>query len=205
MGDRFGDFDRSTFIALLSQREDLSEQEANEIADRVESTYKSLTEQIQKVQQTFQSAIDSIFGKVRDYLNALERPELNYEGIQADFSKVFDDPQAGFEALGERLGQFDKETLVAVLSSRDDISEEDANRIIAKIEDTRNTVMERGQQIQQEVQKRFKAVKKQAQEQAIEAQKMAASAAWWLFGTALTSLVASAVAGMMAINGVGAL
>jgi hypothetical protein len=205
LGDRLGHFDRSTFVALLSQREDLSEQEANEIADRVESTYKSLTEQIQKVQQTFQSTIDSIFGKVRDYLNSLERPELNYEGIQADFTKVFDDPQAGFEALGERLGQFDKETLVAVLSSRDDISEADANRIIAKIEDTRNKAVEQGQRVQQEVQKRFKAVKKQAKEQAIEAQKMAASAAWWLFGTALTSLVASAIAGMVAINGVGVL
>ncbi len=205
LGDRFGDFDRSTFVALLSQREDMSEQEANEIADRVESTYKSLTEQIQKVQQTFRSAIDNIFGKVHDYLNSLERPELNYEGIQADFARVFDDPQAGFEALGERLGHFDKETLVAVLSSREDISEEDANRIIAKIEDTRNTVMERGQQLQKEVQKRFKAVKEQAQQQAIEAQKVAAGAAWWLFGTALTSLVASALAGMVAINGVGVL
>jgi hypothetical protein len=205
LGDRLGHFDRSTFVALLSQREDMSEEEANRIADQVESTYKSLTEQIQKVQQTFQSAIDNIFGKVRDYLNALERPELNYEGIQADFARVFDDPQAGFEALGERLGQFDKQTLVAVLSSREDISEADANRIIAKIEDTRNTVIDRGQQIQQEVQKRFKAVKQQAKEQAIEAQKMAASAAWWLFGTALTSLVASAVAGMVAINGVGVL
>ncbi len=205
LGDRFSHFDRSTFVALLSQREDLSEEEANRIADQVESTYKSLTEQIQKVRQTFQSAIDSIFGKVRDYLNSLERPELNYEGIQADFSKIFDDPQAGFEALGERLGHFDKETLVAVLSSREDISEADANRIIAKIEDTRNTVIERGQRIQQEVQKRFKAVKQQAQQQAIEAQKMAASAAWWLFGTALTSLVASAIAGMVAINGLGVL
>jgi hypothetical protein len=201
LGDRFNHFDRSTFVALLSQREDMSEEEANRIADQVESTYKSLTEQIQKVRQTFQSAIDSIFGKVRDYLNSLERPELNYEGIQADFSKIFDDPQAGFEALGERLGHFDKETLVAVLSSREDISEADANRIIAKIEDTRNTVIERAQRIQQEVQKRFKAVKQQAQQQAIEAQKMAASAAWWLFGTALTSLVASAVAGMVAIKG----
>jgi hypothetical protein len=213
LGDRFSHFvgeaslkeTRSTFVALLSQREDMSEEEANRIADQVESTYKSLTEQIQKVQQTFQSAIDSIFGKVRDYLNSLERPELNYEGIQADFAQVFDDPQAGFEALGERLGHFDKETLVAVLSSREDISEADANRIIAKIEDTRNTVIERAQRIQQEVQKRFKAVKQQAQQQAIEAQKMAASAAWWLFGTALTSLVASAVAGMVAINGVGVL
>jgi len=81
-----------------------------------------------------------------------------------------------------------------VLSSREDISEADANRIIAKIEDTRDTVIERGQRIQPEVQKRFKAVKNQAQQQAIAAQKVAASAAWWLFGTALTSLAASAIA-----------
>jgi hypothetical protein len=201
LGDRFEQFDRETFVALLSQREDISEEEANQIADRVASTYQSLTEQIQQVRQTFQSAVDSVFAKIRDYLNSLERPELNYEGIEADFAKVFDDPQAGFEALGDRLGQINRDTLVAVLSSREDISEADANRIIAKIEETRDSVMARAQRIQAEVQNRFKAVKQQAKQQAIETQKVAASAAWWLFGTALTSLVASAIAGMVAING----
>lgn len=201
LGDRFEQFDRETFVALLSQREDISEEEANQIADRVASTYQSLTEQIQQVRQTFQSAVDSVFAKIRDYLNSLERPELNYEGIQADFAKVFDDPQAGFEALADRLGQINRDTLVAVLSSREDISEADANQIIAKIEETRDSVMARAQRIQAEVQNRFKAVKQQAKQQAIETQKVAASAAWWLFGTALTSLVASAIAGMVAING----
>ncbi len=204
-GDRLGQFDRSTFVALLSQREDLSEEEANRIADQVESTFRSLTEQIQKVQQTFQSAIDNLFGKVRDYLNSLERPELSYEGLQEDFSKVFNDPQAGFEALGDRFSHFDRETLVAVLSSRDDISEADANRIIKKVEETRDRLMQQAQQVQQEVQKRFKAIKQQAQQQAIETQKIAAGAAWWLFGTALTSLAASALAGMMAVNSLSTL
>jgi hypothetical protein len=205
LGDRLGQFDRSTFVALLSQREDLSEEEANRIADQVESTFRSLTEQIQKVQQTFQSAIDGLFGKVRDYLNSLERPELSYEGLQEDFSKVFDDPQAGFEALSDRFSHFDRETLVAVLSSRDDISEADANRIIAKVEETRDRLMHQAQQVQQEVQKRFKAVKQQAQQQAIETQKIAAGAAWWLFGTALTSLAASAIAGVMAVSSLSTL
>jgi hypothetical protein len=205
LGDRLGQFDRSTFVALLSQREDLSEEEANRIADQVESTFRSLTEQIQKVQQTFQSAIDGLFGKVRDYLNSLERPELSYEGLQEDFSKVFNDPKAGFEALGDRFSHFDRETLVAVLSSRDDISEADANRIIEKVEETRDRLTHQAQQVQQEVQKRFKAVKQQAQQQAIETQKIAASAAWWLFGTALTSLAASAIAGVLAVNSLGTL
>ncbi len=205
LGDRVSQFDRSTFVALLSQREDLSEEEANEIADRVESTYKSAIEQLQKVQATFQSAIDSLFGKVRDYLNSLERPELNYEGIQADFSKLFEDPQMGLEALGDRLGQFDRDTLIAVLSSREDISAADAERIVSKIEETRDRVVRQAETVRKEVKTRYKAVKRQAKAQALAAQKIAAGAAWWLFGTALTSLAASAIAGIIAVNGFGVL
>jgi hypothetical protein len=205
LGDRVSQFDRSTFVALLSQREDISEEEANRIAEQVESSYRTLTEQFQKIQQLAQSAIDNLFGQVREYLDSLDRPELNYEGIQADFSKLFDDPQAGFEALGDRLGQFDRDTLIAVLSSREDISQADAERIVAKIEETRDGVLHRAQSVQQEVKKRYKAIKRQAQQQAIDTQKVAAGAAWWLFGTAVTSLAASAAAGVIAVNGFGVL
>jgi nucleoid DNA-binding protein len=201
LGDRVSQFDRATFVALLSQRDDISEEEANHIADQIESTYRSLIEQVQNVQKTVQSAIDSVLGKIRDYLNALERPELNYDSIQDDFRKVFDDPQAGFDALKNRLGQFDRGTLVAVLSSREDISEADANRIVDKVEETRNGVLHQAEQIQQEVQRRFNQVKDQAQRQAIETQKVAAGAAWWLFSTALVSLAASAFAGTIAVSG----
>jgi hypothetical protein len=201
LGDRVSNFDRDTFVALLSQRDDISDEEANRIADQIESAYRSLVEQVQNVQRTVQSAIDSVFAKIRDYLNALERPELNYESIQDDFRKVFDDPQAGFDALKSRLGQFDRGALVAVLSSREDISEVDANRIVDKIEETRNGVLHQAEKIQQEVQRRFNKVKDQAQRQAIETQKVAAGAAWWLFSTALVSLAASAFAGTIAVSG----
>ncbi len=200
LGDRLSQVDRSTLVALLSQREDVTEEEANRIADQVDSTFKSSIEQIQKVQQTVQSAIEGVFGKVRDYLDLLERPELNYEGIQQDFSKLFDDPQAGFEALRHRLGEFDRDTLIAVLSSREDISEADANRIVAQVEGARDRVLDRAERIQQETQRRIKEVRQHAKKQAIEAQKMAADAAWWLFGVALTSLAASAIAGFLAVG-----
>ncbi len=201
IGDRLSKFDRSTLVALLSQREDITEEEANRIADQIESVRNSFLEQIQKVQQTIQSTIDGIFDKVRNYLNSLERPELNYEGIQQDFSKVFDDPQAGFEALQNRLSQFDRETLVSVLSSREDISEADANRIIDQIEGARDSVLQRAERIQQEAQKRLQALKKQTQKQAEETKKAAAGAAWWLFSAALTSLAASVIAGVIAVSG----
>lgn len=202
IGDRLSKFDRSTLVALLSQREDISEEEANRIADQIESFRNSVTEQLQQVQQRLQSAMDSIFGKVRDYLNSLERPELNYEGIKQDFSKLFDDPQAGFEALGTRLSQFDRDTLVALLSSREDISEADANRIIDQIEGARDSVLKRAELIQTETQKRISAFKQQAKKQAVETKKAAAGAAWWLFSTALTSLAVSAIAGALAVAGI---
>ncbi|QLE56322.1 MFS transporter [Nostoc sp. TCL26-01] len=201
LSDRLSKFDRSTIVALLSQREDISEAEANQIADQIESVRNSIVSQLQQIQQRVQSAIDQIFDRIRQYLNSLNRPELNYEGIREDFAKLFDDPQAGFEALRDRLSQFDRDTLVAILSSREDISESDVNRVIDQIEAARDSVLHRAERIQQETQKRLKAVRHQAKKQVEATRKTVASAAWWLFGTALSSLVASAIAGAIAVTG----
>jgi hypothetical protein len=201
LSDRAAKFDRSTIVALLSQREDISEEEANQIVDRIESVRNSIVEQFQQIQQRVQSVLDGIFARIRNYLNSLDRPELDYEGIKQDFGKVFDDPQAGFEALRHRLSQFDRDTLVAILSSREDISPAYANRIIDQIEAARDGVLQRAERIQQETQKRLKAMQEQAKKQAEETKKTVANAAWWIFGTALTSLAASAVAGAIAVTG----
>ncbi|MCC5614193.1 MFS transporter [Nostoc sp. CHAB 5836] len=202
LSDRASKFDRSTIVALLSQRQDISEEEANRIVDQIDSVRTSILEQFQQIQQRVQSVLDGVFAKVRNYLNSLDRSELNYEGIKQDFAKVFDDPQAGFEALRDRLSQFDRDTLVAVISSREDISQEDANRIIDQIESARDGVLQRAERIQQETQKRLKAIQEQAKKQAKETKKTVANAAWWLFGTALTSLCASAIAGAIAVTGI---
>ena len=205
LGDRVKHFDRDTLVALLSQREDISEEEANKIADQIESVRNQIVEQVQMVQDKLQSAIDGIFAKIRDYLNSLDRPELNYEGIKRDFRKVFDDPQAGFDAIKERLGEFDRGTLVALLSSRSDISETDAHRIVDQIEGARDSVLLRAERLQKEAKKRIKQLKNKAKQQAEDAREAAAAAAWWLFGTALTSVVVSALAGAIAVGGISGL
>jgi hypothetical protein len=199
LGDRASHFDRGTFVALLAQREDMTEEEANRIADQVESNFKAVKDQIQQVQQAVQSTIDKGFESVRTYLNDLERPELNYDGIKQDFGKLFDDPQLGLEALRDRLTQFDRGTLVALLSSREDVSEADANRIIGQVESARDGVLHQVERVQQETQKRLDAIKHVTQKQVRETRKAAAGAAWWVFGTALFSLAASAMGGFVAV------
>ncbi|HAJ64871.1 MAG TPA: hypothetical protein DCP31_41225 [Cyanobacteria bacterium UBA8543] len=201
LSDRLSHFDRETLVALLSQRDDISEADVNRIVDQVLGVRDQVVSQMRYLQQSIQAVIDRTFAKIRNYLNSLDRPELNYDGIKADLRTLFDDPQAGFEAMRDRLSQFDRDTLVALVSSRDDISEAQANRIIDQIERTRNSVLQRAERIQLEAQRRLEEVKHQAQRQAEETRKAAATAAWWLFGTASVSAIASAIAGAIGVAG----
>ncbi|MEA5602452.1 MFS transporter [Nostoc sp. UHCC 0252] len=197
--DRLAHFDRDTIVALLKIREDMSDEEAARIADNMVSVRDQFVEQVRNIQRGIQDAIDGVFARIRNYLNSLDRPELNYDSIKHDVRTFFDDPQAGFDALRDRLSSFDRDTLVAIMSSREDISQEDANRIIDQIERARNTVLQRAERIQHEAQRRLEQVKEQAQRQAEETRKAAASAAWWLFATASVSAVFSALGGVIAV------
>lgn len=197
--DRLSQFDRSTLAALLSQRSDMSPEEANRVVDQVLGVRDQAMAQMRDLQASIQAAVDRIFAKIRNYLNGLNRPELNYDGLKTDLRTLFDDPQAGFDALRDRLSQFDRDTLVALMSSREDISEADANRVIDSIERTRNNVLQRAERMQLEAQRRLEEVKRQAQHQVEETRQAAASAAWWLFFTALVSALASAGAGALAV------
>lgn len=199
LSDRLSHFDRDTLIALLKLREDISDQEAARIVDQVLSVREQFVEQVRAIQRRIQDTIDGIFARIRNYLNSLDRPELNYDSIKRDVRTMFDDPQAGFDAIRSRLSSFNRDTLVALMSSREDISEADANRIIDQIEGARNTVLQRAERIQQEAQRRLEAVKQQAQHQAEETAKAAATAAWWLFATALVSAICAALAGAIAV------
>jgi hypothetical protein len=197
--DRLAHFDRDTIIALLKIREDITDAEAARIADNIVSIREQFMEHLQGIQLRIQEAIEAIFAQIRDYLNSLERPELNYDGIKRDVRTLFDDPQAGFEALRDRLSSFDRNTLVAIMSSREDISEADANRVIDQIERARNAVLQRAERIQQEAQRRLEEVKHQAQRQAEETRKAAATASWWLFATAFVSAVFAALGGALGV------
>lgn len=198
LGDRVSRMDRSTLTALLSQRQDISPEEADRIVSQIESVRDQFMHQIQQVQAQLQGLVDRLFARIRDYLNSLDRPELNYDNIKHDVRTLFDDPKAGFEALRSRLSEFDRGTLVAIISSRRDISEADANRIIDQIEAARSSVLQRAERMQMEAQRRLEEVKLQAQRQMEETRKAAANAAWWLFLTALISAGAAAGAGALA-------
>ncbi|MBD0267515.1 MAG: MFS transporter [Cyanobacteria bacterium Co-bin8] len=201
MGERLSMIDRDTLVALLAQRPDMTREEAEAAVDRVLSVRDQIVDQIKGVQERVKALVLGVLGRIRNYLNSLDRPELNYESIQRDVRRLFDDPQAGFDALRMRLSQFDRDTLVAVVSSHDAISESDVNRVLDQIEGARVGVLQKAERLEQQVEERVRDMKLQAQRQVEETRKAAEAAAWWIFGTAAVSAVVSAIAGSLAVSG----
>ena len=199
--ERLSHFDRSTLVALLTQRGDIAEEDVNKVADQILAVRDNAMSQVQKVQDAVKSAIDGVLAKVKAYLDGLDRPELAYAGIKRDINVLFDDPQAGFGALKDRFSSVDRDTLIAVMSSRRDVSEADANRIISQIERTRDRALQRAERIQNEAAMRLESAKRQAAMQVEETRKAAAAASWWLFATALVSAIAAGVAGALGVVG----
>ncbi|HEY9880127.1 MAG TPA: MFS transporter [Leptolyngbyaceae cyanobacterium] len=201
LGERLSMVDRDTLVALLAQRPDMTREEAEATVARVMSVRDQIVEQIRGVQERVKSVVLSILGRIRRYLNSLDRPELNYEGIERDVRRLLDDPQAGFDSLKARLSHFDRDTLVALVSSHEAISEADVNRVLDQIEGARNGVLQKAERLEQQVEERIRDLKLQAQHQVEETRKTAEAAAWWIFGTAAVSAVLSAIAGSLAVAG----
>ncbi len=199
LGDRLSQMDDSTMVALLAQRPDMTEAEAAEVVARIADVRHQVKDQIRSIQRSIESVIERIFARIRQYLESLDRPELDYYGIKRDMRTLFDDPQAGFSAMRDRLSQFDRDTLVAIVSSHESISERDANRVIDQIESARDSVLTKAQQVEQQIESRLSSIKAQTQKQIKDTKAAAEAAAWWLFATALISAIVSAVGGAIAV------
>ena len=68
------------------------------------------------------------------YLRNTGKSELNPEGIQRDFNKLFENPKQGAIALRDSLLQIDRDILVKLLTQRRDMSEDEINQTIASVQ-----------------------------------------------------------------------
>lgn len=207
--EHLGQFDKSTITSLLSQRKDMDENEANRVVDWVSNTLDTIRGTYQGAKEDvkagageraagMQERASGLEGKVKEYFDSLDRPELQYEDIKGDFELLLHDPKAGADALLTRLKSMDRDSLKAIISSRKDISEEDADRMIDKMEEARDSMIQRVERMKEETARRLEQLKEEAAHQADEVRKTAASATWWVFAAALVSGIAAAAGGWVA-------
>ncbi len=199
LGDRVAQMDDSTMVALLAQRPDMTQAEAEAAVGRIVEVRHQVKDQIRSVQSAIESTIDSIFARIRMFLDSLDRPELDYYSIKRDVQTIMDDPQSGFDVVRDRLSQFDRDTLVALVSSNSRVSKTDANRVIDQIEGARDSVLSKAERIERQFESRINSIKAQTNQQMEDTKAAAEAAAWWLFGTAFLSAIVAALGGFLAV------
>jgi hypothetical protein len=101
---------REYFIQKLTSRGDLLPDKINELAEQLESIRMEVFNNVQGAES--QGRSQDVRSRVENYLRSTGKEELNPEGIQANFQTLLEDPEAGLEALSDRLSQFDRDTLV---------------------------------------------------------------------------------------------
>ncbi|MCZ0903083.1 MFS transporter, partial [Microcoleus sp. HI-ES] len=150
--ERLSQVDRETLVKLLSQREDLSEEQINRTIDRVQDSIRSIVKSPRRLASRAQKTVRDFQGSLENYLRNTDKEELNPESIKRDLQLLFSEPGMGMQSLGDRVKHFDRSTLVALLSQREDISEEEANKIADQIESVRNQIVEQVQMVQDKFQ-----------------------------------------------------
>ncbi|PSB34649.1 hypothetical protein C7B82_02065 [Stenomitos frigidus ULC18] len=200
---------RDGLITLLSERGDMTAAEINEIMEQVEAALQYAIAQAQALQQQVQETLVTTFDKLRHVVTSLPLPELDYDRIKQDLQQLFVDPRAGLESLSSSLGDtlrgqlstLNRDSLAALISTRDDLSNAFTEQVVDRIDTVRLAALSQIETIQQGAQHRLEELKQQAQQQAEETRKAVAIAAWWLFVTAFSSALTAAIAGALAVGG----
>jgi hypothetical protein len=206
---QFLSFDQAHWLAVLSERGDLTEAEISHLLEKLETTIKQAIEQAKTLQQQTQAALANTFDQLQHYITSLPLPDLDYDRLKDELQQLLVDPRLGLENLSsavgdtlrEQLSRFNRQTLSALLSTRDDLSENVVQNLIDRVDAVRLSTLDRIETVQQEAQRRVETLKQQAQRQAEETRKAIAVAAWWLFATAFSSALTAAIAGAIAVGG----
>lgn len=209
---RLRSIDRETVTTLLSQRTDLTAEQASRLVDTVMGAVHSVREQAfgdsmdmehqsERARQLVAERRHELKARMRHYLESLDKPALDYDGLEHDLRQIFGsgDTREGWESLKARLETMDRDTIVEIVSSYPSIDEQQAERIVASIEKARDKSQSRLSQAKLRAERKLKEAKIEARKAAEKSREVAATAAWWAVASAVASGFAAALGGVVAV------
>ncbi|WP_029034106.1 hypothetical protein [Salinimicrobium terrae] len=196
--------DRNTLVQLLASQ-NMSEQEADQKISQVEKVFNKVSSffnekkgdanveksRLQKKEGDVEAKVKSMFSSGKSDLNR----------IYSDFTSIFQDSGAGPD-LKYKLEHYNKEEMITMITNKTSLSRSEAEPIADKIVSARDTVLEKAYNVQIKVNEKMAEAKDKALIAAEESRKAAATAAWWLVATGIVSAAASAIGGMLALEGI---
>lgn len=195
--------DRKTLVQLLASQ-NMSEREADQKISQVEKVLNKVNSFFSDGQQNANAKKGELQQKKGDLEHKVKSmfssgtSDLNR--IYSDFTSIFQDSGAGPD-LKYKLEHYNKEEMITLITNRTSMSRTEAEPIADKIVTARDTVLEKAYEVQIKVREKMEEAKEKALIAAEESRKAAATAAWWLVATGIVSAAASAVGGMLALEG----
>jgi len=176
------------------------------------------------IRQELSLAVDAISRRaaIDNYLKKLQLPEADREEIREQFERLVADPAMKSIARENHLRQMGRQTFVDLVNSRTEFSKQSINQALDSwegfwqqawsqqqpqefhsglLDELKSSQLEsKPSQLTPKLEQLIEATRKQQAQQQVEAaQKVAKTAAWWLFGTIFFSASASAIAGSLAV------
>ena len=202
---KLGEIDRETIVSLLEKNTALERQQIEKYADKIEeilNTIKSLfgggtgapgDSDFGDMKMKLERAISGWFGN-----NGQE--SVNFGMLTGLFQSKLDDQSSSIKSIKRRVQNFDKDSLVAAITSNTSIDQRDIDKVVQSYDDARNNVLQKIQKVEDEANRRMENLKRRAVIQAEHARKNAAAAAWWLVISAVLSAGAAIGGSLLALS-----
>ncbi|MCU7556030.1 hypothetical protein OCL06_15675 [Alteromonas sp. ASW11-19] len=208
VSQRLRRLDRNTIKAVISSHKDMDEKKADSVLAAFDKVADKLSNGSQSDAGNEQGTGTSNLpvkraeaeNAVQRWFDRMQRPELSYRDLKADFMTILDNPKTAPEVLSRRLDRMDEQTVRALLTNNNQLSNDDIDTYMAKFNEAKADLKKNLDTFQEEAKRRMDDLHKRALAESEAVRRTAASAAWWLFISALVSGVSAAVAGALASN-----
>jgi uncharacterized membrane protein YcgQ (UPF0703/DUF1980 family) len=203
ISNRASKLDRNTLKALIESHPKMDSSKTEKLI----STYDKVVAKFQSNEDSYEEQVDNLPAKrsqleqrIQKWFDSLDRPELAYRNLKSDFMDMLDNPTDAPEIALSRMKKMDERSLRALLTNNDRLSNEDIDEYIAKYNEAREELITKLESMKDEIDSRVTQMKDMALRETEAVRATAASAAWWLFASALVSLASATVAGAIATN-----
>lgn len=208
LAGKLEEIDRRTIVSVLEKNTALERNQIEKYADKVEEILRKIRSTIGGGSGTgsdadFAEMKNKLQRQISQWMNGsggTGGSNMNFGMLTSLFQSKMDDQKSSLQSVKNRIQNFDRDSLVSVVTSNTNIDQRDIDKVVQSYEDAKNNVLERIQKIEDEATRRMENLKRRAVIQAEHARKNAAAAAWWLVISAVLSAGAAIGGSLLALG-----
>ncbi len=180
-----GTFNRESIVESLSNNTNIDKQKIESYAIKIEKVLTNFKTSVSNV--SMDSLKDDAQKSIENFFNSTERQELNYDDLTRDLDKILNNPKDSLSIIKNRFSKFDGDTVKALVTNNKYIDESQIDELSDQINSYISKAKDNVSKIEHKAHEQFEIIKRKAVIQAEHTRKTAASAAWWLVITAISS------------------